>query len=217
MLVEIETHRNFPSSGGFKTFLKYYPSRYDVSSEYENNRQAVYSFKGGEEIPQVDQLFADAIKHLKQIKNNIPFWICPIPSSTLERTIARYQNFCLRVSNLASTNNGYNLLKPIQDRPEIHIGQKRVYDNVLNSIEFSSNINGKNIILVDDVITTGKSYKIISDHLQSIGARSVFGLMLAKTYWPSPIIQVLDEGDLPNEPPPNIPPDLEYREPIDDF
>ena len=217
MKVEIENHDGYPQNFGFKSFLKYFPTRYSVSHEYQENRQIVYSFKDGTEIPAVDQLFVSAINHLKNAIRNSEVWICPIPSSTLDRNFNRYFELCQRITNYSNTNNGYHLITPMDDRPEIHVGGNRNYENVLTSLFFDPEINRKKIILIDDVITTGKSYKLISRKLRELGASSVFGIMLAKTHWPSESVSILEEGIVPHELPPEVPLDLEYREDIDNF
>lgn len=217
MKIEIEHHNNFPSPFGFKTFLKYYPTRYEVSEDYRDNRRVVYSFKDGDQLSYVDDLFVKAINELKTLKKNIPFWLCTIPSSTIERTESRYSDFCERVSTKSAIHNGYNLLTPIENRDEVHKGGKRNYDHVLSCIKFNTSISGKNIILIDDVITTGKSFRLISAKIKQMGASSVFGIMLAKTHWledDNDFIPEEDDADVSD--PPNVPPDLEYREPLDD-
>lgn len=183
MLVEIEHHNNYPAPLGFKTFIKYYPTRYEVSRDYQDNRRVVYSFKDGAIIPAVDTLFTQAISDLKNQNRGKSFWLCTIPSSTIDRTNERYRDFCSRISNMASVNNGFSMLMPKEDRDEVHAGGTRNYDRVLSSIQFDPNIRGKNIILIDDVITTGKSFRLISTKLRQLGASSVYGIVLAKTHW----------------------------------
>ena len=93
--------------------------------------------------------------------------------------------FCQRLAVRTSVNNGYTMLTANQDRPEVHkgTGGKRDYSKVLEAINFSQ-VSGKNIILVDDVVTKGRSFRIIANHLMALGANCVHGIILAKTHWP---------------------------------
>jgi len=217
MRIEVEHHDNFPNQNGFKSFLKYFPTRFSVDQEYKENRRIIYAFKDGDEIEEVDNLFINAIINLKGRIGNPELWICPIPASQIERNRRRYFQFCQRISTSSNTRNGFNLISPIEDRGEIHLGASRNYDTVLSSLRFDVGVSNKKIILIDDVITTGRSFRIISRQLQRLGASAVYGIMLAKTHWLSQDLNLLEEGTVPNEEPPDVPLDLEYREDIDNF
>jgi len=182
MIIENELHNNFPNNLGFKTFLKYYPIKFDVSQDYRDNRTAVYRFKDGYENINVDNLFITAINEFKRNKNYLNYWLCVIPASTIIKTQSRFEDFCERISDATDVNNGYDLIEPIEDRDEVHLGGHRNYSHILESLEFGE-ITGKHIILLDDVVTVGRSFRIISNHLITLGARSVNGIMLAKTHW----------------------------------
>lgn len=217
MIIEVEHHDNFPNQHGFKSFLKYFPTRFAVDQAYKENRRVIYAFKDGDEIEEVDTLFIDAIIDLKNRISNPEIWICPIPASKIERNRRRYFNFCQRITAASNTRNGFDFISPINDRSEIHIGTARNYDNVLSSLSFDQRIRNKKIILIDDVITTGKSFRLISKHLQRLGASAIYGIMLAKTHWQSQELNILEEGTVPNEEPPEVPLDLEFREDLDNF
>lgn len=219
MHIEIEKHNGFPSNLGFMTFLKYFPPRFQVETKYKSNRTVVYNFKDGVYNNMVDALFINYINSMLNTTQKSNHYFCIIPSSSILGTQNRFYSFCNRVSNNSGINNGYSLIQPSENRPTIHGSDHRDYSKVISSLNFNS-IAGKNILLCDDVITTGKSYRLIANHLMSLGALSVRGLMLAKTHWLSSEnihISSLEEGVLPDEEPPSVPPDLEYREPMDNF
>ena len=184
MKIEREQFDNYPHNLSWVTFMRYYPVRYDVSAEYNFNRQFVFGFKDGNSIPAIDQLFIKEIQQRKAAQSGANFWLCTIPASSIAKTQNRFQHFCHRVSGGASVNNGFMLLQCKEDRPEVHIGSGngRDYSRVLSSIQFGQ-VSGKNILLCDDVATMGKSYRIVARHLIELGATSVYGMMLAKTHW----------------------------------
>jgi predicted amidophosphoribosyltransferase len=219
MKIEFEMHNGFPGNLGYATFIKYFPTRFNVEEKYKANRKIVYDFKEGNYNSIVDDLFIKAINSMLNQTQKTKFWFCPIPSSTISTTQNRFHDFCDRISNKTGINNGYSLIQSSANRNQVHIGDNRDYSKVINCINFNS-ISGKNILLCDDVVTTGKSFKLIANHIMSLGANSVRGLMLAKTHWigdEKKEISMIEEGILPNQEPPDVPPDLEYREPTDDF
>ncbi|UEG50318.1 phosphoribosyltransferase [Ferruginibacter lapsinanis] len=180
MIVEKELH---PISGtNIITFLKYYPQRYIVELPYSQNRQTIYQFKDGIYQP-VLKLFTDCITGLKQGNPGFDFWVGVIPASKVNANKIRYESLCQNISNTCGVHNGYELLKPIGDRNQVHVGGHRDYTQVIPSINFGD-VKGKDIILLDDVMTMGKSFTLIHQHLNQLGVRSVIGVMLGKTHWP---------------------------------
>ena len=182
MLIEAEMHNGFPSSLGYITLIKYYPVRFQVSEVYQSNRQAVYDFKAGRQSQEMISYFKSIITTLTEIREGVTC-VCPIPASTGEKTDVRFRAFCQELCSGTSVLNGHYFLRPLIDRAEIHRGGQRNYHRVLDCIWFSNNIQGKNIVLIDDVVTTGRSFRIIAQKLVELGATSVNGIMLAKTHW----------------------------------
>lgn len=182
--MKIEMEINATGQYKYLSFLKYYPTRFTVDNAYVLNRQVVYGFKGGHNTKVVAPLFIDMMKkyfaHQKVIPND--YWICAIPASTIEKTTKRFSAFCQLVSVETGANNGYSLVQPGADRDEVHMSDTRDYSHILGTLTFGD-VKGKKVLLCDDVATTGKSFRIIADHLKQIGATSVLGFMLAKTHW----------------------------------
>lgn len=48
----------------------------------------------------------------------------------------------------------------------------------------ASDITGKKIIVIDDIITRGRTFQMVAEKLETMGAASVTGLFLAKTFNP---------------------------------
>lgn len=176
------------------TFLKYYPTKFKVDLEYQLNRKVVYDFKDGKMNESVDHLFVTAINILKYKNPMKTYFLCPIPGSKIITNNSRYLNFCARICNNTGISNGFAMIKPICDRDQVHIGAERNYSKILESINFS-NVSGKDIVLIDDVLTVGRSFKLISNHLFLLGANSVYGIILAKTNWLEDVPDVTSVAD----------------------
>ena len=68
------------------------------------------------------------------------------------------------------------------DRNAAHLSEDRNTVEILDAIDFVS-INGKKILLFDDIYTTGKSFLKVARKLKTLGALEVVGLFMGKTHW----------------------------------
>ena len=159
-------------------FIEYYPKRFAVTGEKVENRRKVWNFKEGKNTHHISNMITDRFRwnSLDDIKE---WYFCIIPASNPERTRLRFQSFCTLISNQTGINNGYDMITSSGNRPRTHIqGNNNV--NLLDTLSFR-NIQGKKIILFDDVITRGQSFTIVTNKLTQLGALKVYGMFLAKT------------------------------------
>lgn len=173
------------SKGGYKyhAYLPYYPKRFEVSEELDDYRQVVYQFKDGlNSGPMAKFLAAFAKEKLWECTPAYQWWLCIIPASTHDKTEERFEYFCEVFCKQTGFQNGYGLIRNSDDREAKHLVENRNSVDVAAHISFG-NVRGKNIILFDDVYTTGKSFLRVASALQERGARKIRGLFLAKTHW----------------------------------
>ncbi|ONN28093.1 hypothetical protein XJ44_00020 [Thermosipho affectus] len=165
----------------------YYPKNSfsdDILDDQERiYRRYIYEFKDGNE--KISELFCDIISRLI-IKNNIindknNTAISIIPASNKEKTEIRYNNFVKNLSVKLDVINGYDFIKNLIDRPSKH--REHFKGNILEYLKFDSEkIKGKEIILFDDIITSGNSFLNIANELKNLGAKNVIGIFLGKTF-----------------------------------
>jgi hypothetical protein len=182
MIFERQEFDNYPSNLGYVTLLKYFPKRYSVQPEYIDNRNVVFDFKNGIANATVDHYFVQELLRLRQI--SIDWHITPIPASKTTTNNQRFSALITRLSKGSGLINGTLLLQPVSDRDNLHQNAERNYEKILPSLSFHNAISGKNIVLIDDVSTRGKSYRLIASELLRRGAKRVAGVILAKTTWP---------------------------------
>lgn len=117
----------------------------------------ILKFKQGEIGLELAGLIAFSIlKEDVNIFKDKSFAICMIPSSTAEKNSMRFNTLLYQISYYLNITNGYSYFKRIKDRDDTRVIDKRNVDT-FEGIEISSEIRGKKIILIDDVITSGKS------------------------------------------------------------
>lgn len=158
--------------------LNRFPNLYGTDS---NNRQLVWRFKDGKNAAEVASRISSALinKFGNTALSNKT--ICIIPASTSSKTLNRFNFFCQKVSYNTGMQNGYGLLSNSSDREAIHNNNNRAINH--SSYILFGNVSGKDIVLFDDVITTGKSFENVRATLIRKGARSVTGVFLARTHW----------------------------------
>lgn len=71
--------------------------------------------------------------------------------------------------------------KPLKNKPQKSLGLKERLLNAIESYEPAqdTSLKGKNVLLLDDIVTTGASMAVASRLLKRAGAERVFGLVIA--------------------------------------
>ncbi|MFN2234960.1 MAG: ComF family protein [Anaerolineales bacterium] len=82
-----------------------------------------------------------------------------------------------------------NILQRIKEtRSQVELSFKERQDNVKNAFKaVCSDIQGKSILIIDDVATSGSTMNACADALMKVGSKSVFGLTVARpvySYYP---------------------------------
>lgn len=115
------------------------------------------------------------------------FWFCdiilPVPPSTSMLDIYPNKILCSSLSSLNVIPFKDGVLKRQKGVRAFHLANKRDILRVIGSIIISDPeaVKNKNILLFDDIITSGKTSEIIKNMLLKNGARSVVRFFLAKT------------------------------------
>lgn len=74
-----------------------------------------------------------------------------------------------------------NLIRLKSGQPQASLGETERANNVQNAFTWQgASLSGKNILLIDDVVTSGATLNAAALALKSAGANSVYGLVLAK-------------------------------------
>ena len=112
--------------------------------------------------------------------------IIPVPVHPLRLLKRKYNQAGLLAAKIASYTrkkcDNYNLVRVRNTQSQGNFDGKRRHDNVKNAfgIKKPFNIDGKNVILVDDVYTTGATAEECARTLFDAGAETVKVLTLAK-------------------------------------
>lgn len=163
-------------------YLKdYLPVRYQANAQQLADRQTCYNFKDGNINDEVKSGFQNKIQEITNGEKT-GWVICFIPASTKSKTQTRYKKLAEAIQAsgyMVAINAIYNE----HDHEAGHLTGKT--GNPIEGFGFNtSGIAGKKIIVIDDIITRGKTFQMVAEKLMAMGATTVTGLFLAKTINP---------------------------------
>ena len=162
--------------------LEYLPTRYSASSSQKNDRSAVYQFKDGYCEPRIFDGLVEGVNHLAGY-NKSDYVICFIPASTQHKTNIRYRNLATRLENATGVKARFNAISRTVDKASGYLNGKS--GNPTEGLSFdASYFRGKRVILIDDVVTRGRTFCLTANELLNRGAIDVEGLFVAKTVNP---------------------------------
>ena len=159
-------------------YLKdYLPVRYQANAQQLADRQTCYNFKDGNINDEVKSGFLNKIQEITNGEKTA--WIiCFIPASTKSKTQTRYKKLAEAIQAsgyMVAIDAIYNE----HDHEAGHLTGKT--GNPIEGFGFNtSGIAGKKIIVIDDIITRGKTFQMVAEKLLSMGATTVTGLFLPK-------------------------------------
>lgn len=153
--------------------------------------QLVTRLKFSNQLP-IAHLFAQTISenlllHTKTI--DLPDYLCPVPLSK-ERLSERGFNQSLEIAKPLSNQLGISLIPNLiirvkntlpQSQLSLSLREKNMKNAFIIHPQWITEIEGKHIGIVDDVITTGATIQEISLLLKRFGASSVSNFVFART------------------------------------
>lgn len=162
----------------FVNLMEYLPMRYPPTLEEEKNRRIVSNFKRGRCSPELKNQFTDAIKQLKEERKDVKLRVCFMPATTADKTALRYSQLATAIESETGIPSDYHTILPKRATELMATGKTDPAEDFLFNKE---QIEGKDIILIGDIITTGTNFTKTCQKLTELGAKSVIGLFLAKT------------------------------------
>lgn len=162
----------------FVNLMEYLPMRYPPTLEEEKNRRIVSNFKRGRCSLELKNQFTDAIKQLKEERKDVKLRVCFMPATTADKTALRYSQLATAIETETGIPSDYHTILPKRATELMATGKTDPAEDFLFNKE---QIEGKDIILIGDIITTGTNFTKTCQKLTELGAKSVIGLFLAKT------------------------------------
>ncbi|MES2677930.1 MAG: ComF family protein [Pseudomonadota bacterium] len=154
----------------------------------ETSRTLITKFKYFDQTNLAKYFSELMFKQAEEILPDIDF-IAPIPLHKFRIIKRKYNQSALLAKNIAALSNKKVLLDLLirtkNNKPQALLSQKARKKNVAGIFKvkekYYEEILGKNILLIDDVITTGATIESCCKVLKKAGAKKIYVLTLAKT------------------------------------
>ncbi len=165
-------------------FVDYYPYYKGRNPKFDEHSASILEFKKGNP-PSTILLFAiNIINQFDPEWNNCCCVAVPSSDSSKKSTPVHIMIKVLATLN-SSLQDGSDVLVRTKTIRKLSWGGKRDISVHLDSIDINPNssidVSGKDVLLIDDVMTTGNSLLACESKLIAAGANRVFFLTLAKT------------------------------------
>ena len=189
-LYAIMQPEEFSSRHPYKIFKKkgvrcvfshyYYPKRYEEYLDLKQSYacQDVLDFKDGQ-ADGVD-FFSSGIARLKPDPGTV---ILFMPCSAGWKYWKRFKGISNYVRfQCPDLINGISWLKYTGERQSLHLQKGRADIQIEKNYELAENLEGKKIIIVDDLLTTGKSLKAFKEEVEKKGGKVIGAIFAAHTF-----------------------------------
>lgn len=166
-------------------YYTYIPKRFATDDVRINRiRQFIYDFKSGKR---------GATEHaIKLVSDTLTKWygvsccdyvLCCIPAATNSKYIRRFKRFADEVSKRTGIQNGTAHVNIFGMREAKHNNAQHIVSESFGYLVSADTdfFEGKNVILFDDLITTGATANEFAEELESVGANVLGAMFLART------------------------------------
>lgn len=157
----------------------YYPQRYHrLSFEQQETCRRILDFKDGRSYAR--QWAAEAIASALAAAELKEVVIVCVPASCQRTYVRRYRKFSQVLCASCGAADGFDCIEVIGHRKKAHRGAQR---GLLQNVVISSSLQGRKVLLIDDIYTTGTTSDAFIQRLNEVGAVVCGAVFLAKTHW----------------------------------
>jgi competence protein ComFC len=148
-------------------------------------KKLIYAFKYPPFIKGLSNILSDIIiTHLTFMKTNLDnFLIAPIPISKKRMNYRGYNQSeeLAKQLSLKLKLDHRNILEKVREtKSQIELGKEERENNIKDAFSVKDDVKDKNILLVDDVFTTGSTIDEASRVAKQNGAKQVWAVVVAR-------------------------------------
>lgn len=166
------------------SFTEYFPTKYSPKKEQQAMNQAIYSFKRGDRKA-VESAAAMVVRAMRKWYglDAAQFVFVYAPTSSQAKYVRRFKHFAEIISKQLGSDNAFSHILIHGDRQSLHTSESHIVceDNYRVLID-ARWFKGKQVIIFDDIITTGKTIENFAAQLTEAGATVRGAMSIAHTH-----------------------------------
>lgn len=149
--------------------VDYIPQKSErLSKQQLDNRQKLLLFMEGDCTQDIKDAFVEQINKLEMIDAESDWIVGFIPAPNEESTLIRYGDLALDLGKRTECEIYLDLFLEQDSSKDTAFLVNR------------ERVEGRNVILIDALITTGKRYRLFRSKLKKAGAKSIYGIIVGK-------------------------------------
>jgi predicted amidophosphoribosyltransferase len=164
-------------------YIDYIPLRFKVPEELDAQRKFIWDFRNGLfDANIVAEKLAKDLEYFQLYSPISDWYFCIVPALNQEITDKRFKLCVDLFSKLTYMNNGFDLIRNNHGINTLIYEIDRRACDILHHF-LIGDINGKKILLFDDVYNSGSTFSILAKEFMRRGASEVKGLFLGKVFY----------------------------------
>lgn len=146
-----------------------------------HTRQIILNFKNYADFYVLDFFIEKIINLIDDLKIDI---IIPVPMHWMRKILRGYNQTAILAIEIANRKNLYFaddiLIKSRHTKSQGGLDKKQRDKNLISAFQINKNLCNKNILLIDDVITTGSTMNKCAAKLKQAGAANIYSITICK-------------------------------------
>ena len=152
-----------------------------VATDFEAVQNYIHVFKYGFVTGLAEPLAQVILKRINGLEGDYILMPVPLHARRLrERGFNQSELLAVQVSRVKGWPLSTSLARKRYTKPQAELSRKKRLTNLKEAFYLKAPVAGRQVILIDDVYTTGATMNECARALRSGGAASVYGLVLAR-------------------------------------
>lgn len=148
----------------------------------QNHKEFKSKYKFTLVVKYIPKRIVQSVKKIMKDRDPCKWVVCFVPASTQWRQYRRYSRLARYIYQQTGCDSDPKIVMPKYNRAPFHkTGRSLQREDILMMEDFDYH---RHFILVDDLITTGGSFRTVGDLLMERGALSVRGIVFGMTIHP---------------------------------
>lgn len=160
--------------------FEYIPRRHQNRASFEQQEtcRRILDFKDGRTYAK--RWAAEEVARALSMADLKGVVVVCVPASCQHTYVRRFKKFSKMLCAFCGAADGFNCIEVIGHRKKAHHGAQRD-ESLVENVVISSSLQGRRVLLIDDIYTTGTTSDAFARRLSEVGADVRCAVFLGKT------------------------------------